>query len=378
VTELCPGQIGVMTCNMKSPREAIIGDTFYAKSEGPMEPLMDLQRPRPMVFAGVYPMDASEHSKLKNAIDKVCLNDFSVTLEPESNPGMGLGWRVGFLGLLHMEVFSQRLEDEYDAQVLITTPSVPYKLKLTENSPTAKLHGKDEIEMTNPSKWPAVNEVKAYYEPFVKATIICPVDYQSDIFGLCSECRGTETGYETIDSVRVKLEFLLPLNEIVVNFFDRLKSKTSGFGSFDYEDAGYEESSLTKVNILLNDNEVPELSTIVHTSHVKERSSQMVEKLVDLLPRQQFKIKVQAATGSKIWARGDVKPYRKDVLAKLKTVRGDEGRVQKLLKNQKKGKARMRSIGNIELLFGIIYQHGRPFPLTMTRSDNVGVGLSNP
>ena len=224
----------------------------------------------------------------------------------------------------------QRLEDEYDAQVLITTPSIPYKLKLTENSPTAKLHGKDEIEMTNPSKWPAVNEVKAYYEPVVKATIICPVDYQSDIFGLCSECRGTETGkedsrygkisyfaasggcvhdifcqdffsiskfmietgYETIDSVRVKLEFLIPLNEIVVNFFDRLKSKTSGFGSFDYEDAGYQESSLTKVNILLNDNEVPELSTIVHTSHVKEKSSQMVEKLVDLLPRQQFKIKV--------------------------------------------------------------------------------------
>jgi len=351
---LSPGQIGVMTCNMKSPREAVIGDTFYRKSDPLLRPLVEIKKPKPMVFAGVYPFDASELPKLRSAVEKVCLNDYSVSLDTESSPALGLGWRVGFLGLLHMEVFSQRLEDEYDAQVLITTPSVPYKLVLRDSSPQVKAGGKKaaskaskEMEVCNPALWPASNEVEEYLEPMVTGTIICPQDYVGAVYGLCAECRGVQTGYEPMDAVRIKMDFLLPLNEIVVNFFDRLKSVTSGYGSFDYEDAGYQSSSLIKVDILLNDKPVQELSTIVHASHVREKGHEMVDKLVENLPRQQFKIKVQAVTGSKVWARGDVKPYRKDVTAKC--YGGDITRKMKLLKYQAEGKKRMKAIGNVEV-----------------------------
>ena len=343
---LSPGQIGVMTCSMKSPRDAIIGDTYFKKSD-PVEPLVQVKRPKPMVFAGVYPFDAGEHPKLKSAIEKVCLNDYSIHLEPESSAALGFGWRVGFLGLLHLEVFSQRLDDEYDAQVLVTTPSVPYKIKLRENSNSAKLHGTTDLEIFNPALWPQPNEVVKYYEPMVTGTIICPQDYLGQIFGLCADRRGEQTSFEAVDQVRSKIEFLLPLNEIVVDFFDQLKSVTSGYGSFDYEDAGYQESSLSKIDIMLNDKPVHELSSVVHSSHAREKGQEMVNKLVENLPRQQFKIKVQAACGSKIIARDDIKPYRKDVTAKC--YGGDVRRKMKLLKFQAEGKKRMKSIGNIEV-----------------------------
>ena len=347
VNSLHPGQVGVMACHMKSPRDALIGDTFHEK-DNPVSPILDIKRPHPMVFAGVYPFEGSEFVKLKDAIDKVCLNDYSVTAVSETSPALGMGWRLGFLGLLHLEVFSQRLEDEYDAQVLVTTPTVPYKVRLKQRANTGDCN--DLVEISNPTQWPEAFRIDSCLEPVVTGTIICPHEYVGSIYGLATECRGEQLSMENIDQLRVKLEFLLPLNEIVVNFFDRLKSITSGYGSFDYEDAGYRESFLTKVDILINDETIPELSTIVHTSRARDKGKEMVSKLKENLPRQQYLIKVQAATGSKILARDDIKPFKKDVLAKLKSnPGGNTGRAMKLLKNQEKGKARLKSIGKVQV-----------------------------
>ena len=348
VDSLHPGQVGVMTCLMKSPREALIGDTFHTK-DNPVPPILDVKRPHPMVFAGVYPFEGSEFVKLKDAIEKVCLNDYSITAVTETSPALGLGWRIGFLGLLHLEVFSQRLENEYQAQVLVTTPTVPYKVCLKGNSHEDTAN-KTFIEVCNPTQWPEKNVIESCMEPVVTGTIICPQEYVGTIYGLATECRGEQQSIENIDQHRIKLEFLLPLNEIVVDFFDNLKSITSGYGSFDYEDAGYREASLSKIDIKINDEIVPELSTIVHTSKARDKGKEFVYKLKENLPRQQYAIKIQAATGSKIIAREDIKPFKKDVLAKLKSnPGGNSGRAQKLLKRQAEGKARLKSFGNIEI-----------------------------
>ena len=344
VKSLHPGQVGVMTCNMRTPQEAVIGDTFHAK-DVPVRPLIEIKRPQPMVFAGIYPFDGSEHVKLKGAIEKVSLNDYSVSVVPETSPALGLGWRLGFLGLLHLEVFSQRLEDEYDAQVLVTTPSVPYRLRL--KGAGTKDSEESFFEVHNPSLWPPKNTIEKYYEPMVRGTIICPQEYVGTVYGLATDCRGEQLSIENIDQVRTKLEFLFPLNEIIVNFFDRLKSITSGYGSFDYEDAGYQESMLTKIDILLNDESVQELSSIVHTSRAREKGKEMASKLKENLPRQQFGIKIQAASGSHILAREDIKPYRKDVVAKC--YGGDIRRKMKLLKFQAEGKKRLKTIGKIDI-----------------------------
>ena len=344
VRSLHPGQVGIMTCNMKSPRDALIGDTYHAK-DSPVKPIIEVKRPHPMVFAGVYPFDASEFVKLKDAIEKVCLNDYSVTAAPETSPALGLGWRVGFLGLLHLEVFSQRLEDEYNAQVLITTPSVPYKIRLKKQHRSSQ--DSEDIVVNNPSHLPERSKIETYFEPIVRGTLICPQEYVGTVYGLASDCRGEQLSMESIDQVRTKLEFLLPLNEIVVNFFDRLKSVTSGYGSFDYEDAGYRETSLNKIDILLNDESVQELTCIVHTSRAREKGKELVSKLKECLPRQQFNIKIQAASGSKILARDDIKAYKKDVTAKC--YGGDVRRKMKLLAYQAEGKARLKSIGKIEV-----------------------------
>ena len=344
VNSLCPGQVGVMTCNMKSPKDALIGDTYHAK-DCPVKPIIDVKRPQPMVFAGVYPFEGSDYVRLKDAIEKVCLNDYSVTSVKETSPALGLGWRLGFLGLLHLEVFSQRLQDEYNAQVLITTPSVPYRVRLKKQCKDSD--NLEYTEITNPSLWPTKSTIDACFEPLVKGTIICPQEYVGTVYGLASECRGVQVSIENIDQMRTKLEFLLPLNEIVVSFFDRLKSITSGYGSFDYEDAGYKETSLTKIDILLNDQCVPELTTIVHTSHSREKAKEMTAKLKDSLTRQLFSIKIQATTGSTILSRDDLKPYRKDVTAKC--YGGDVRRKMKLLKFQAEGKERMKLYGKIEI-----------------------------
>ena len=343
IKSLQAGQVGVMTCNMKSPRDALIGDTYHAKDE-PVKPICDIKRPQPMVFAGVYPFEGSDFVKLKDAIEKVCLNDYSVTTVHETSPALGLGWRLGFLGILHMEVFSQRLEDEYNAQVLITTPSVPYRVRLNKRG---KSNDIEYLEIQNPSKWPDPYMIDTCFEPIVKGTIICPQEYVGAVFGLAAESRGEQLSVEHIDQVRTKMEFSLPLNEIVVNFFDHLKSITSGYGSFDYEDAGYQETMLTKIEVRLNDECIPELTTIQHTSRAREKGKEIVSKLKDSLPRQQFAIKIQAASGSKILARDDIKPYKKDVTAKC--YGGDMRRKMKLLNLQAKGKERMRTYGKIEI-----------------------------
>ncbi len=349
VSALYPGQMGVMTCNMRKPNEAMIGDTFHRKDQ-PVKPLISaaLTRPKPMVFAGIYPLDQSEQNKLRDAIAKVCLNDYSVSCQTETSPALGTGWRLGFLGILHMEVFTQRLEDEYGASVLVTSPGVPYRLQLNEKE--AKKYDCDEnftYEVRNPNLWPEKPAVKSYQEPYVRGTIICPSDYTAKVNALAAEARGQPLSMVALDQHRVKLEFHLPLAEIVTDFFDNLKNVTSGYGSFDYEEAGYRESKLMKVDILLNDVVVPELATVMHSSKAKEKSKKTVARLTDLIPRQQFAIKVQAAVGSKIIARGDVKPVRKDVTAKL--YGGDLTRKMKKLHHQAEGKKRMRAVGNVQL-----------------------------
>lgn len=320
VKALYAGQVGIMTCNMKSMHDAIIGDTFHLKDQT-VEAVMSVQRPKPMVFAGLYPIDQSNFPKMKSAIEKVCLNDYSVSLSIESSPALGVGWRVGFLGILHMEVFTQRLEDEFDASVITTPPSVPYKLKLKKTSiETGFLASKVDEEgfviISNPNEWLEPNQVESYLEPMVKGQIILPQEYLSAVTTLSSKARGRQTSIEFIDQSRVRLEVTFPLAEILTNFFDNLKGATSGYGSFDYEEYGYEEAHLVKVDILINENKVPELATIAHASRAREHGKKLVARLEENIPRQQFAIKVQASVRSKILARADVKPVRKDVTAK--------------------------------------------------------------
>ena len=277
---------------------------------------MSVQRPKPMVFAGLYPIDQSNFPKMKSAIEKVCLNDYSVSLSIESSPALGVGWRVGFLGILHMEVFTQRLEDEFDASVITTPPSVPYKLKLKKTSTeTGMLASKVDEEgfviISNPNEWLEPNQVESYLEPMVKGQIILPQEYLSAVTTLSSKARGRQTSIEFIDQSRVRLEVTFPLAEILTNFFDNLKGATSGYGSFDYEEYGYEEAHLVKVDILINENKVPELATIAHASRAREHGKKLVARLEENIPRQQFAIKVQASVRSKILARADVKPVRK-------------------------------------------------------------------
>uniref|UniRef100_A0A287D7W1 GTP binding elongation factor GUF1 n=1 Tax=Ictidomys tridecemlineatus TaxID=43179 RepID=A0A287D7W1_ICTTR len=295
--KLYAGQVGYLIAGMKDVTEAQIGDTLYLHNH-PVEPLPGFKSAKPMVFAGMYPVDQSEYNNLKSAIEKLTLNDSSVTVHRDSSLALGAGWRLGFLGLLHMEVFNQRLEQEYNAAVILTTPTVPYKAVLS----SAKL---------------------------IKAR------------------RAVQQNMMFIDQSRVMLKYLFPLNEIVVDFYDSLKSLSSGYASFDYEDAGYQTAELVKMDILLNGNIVEELVTIVHKDKAHTVGKTICERLKDTLPRQLFEIAIQAAIGSKIVARETVKPYRKNVLAKC--YGGDITRKMKLLKRQAEGKKRMRKIGNIEV-----------------------------
>jgi elongation factor 4 len=329
---------------MRKAREAVLGDTLHQKDH-PVTPLLDIQPAKPMVFAGVYPFNASEHRDLKLALEKLCLNDSSVTVMVETSPALGQGWRLGFLGVLHMEVFTQRLDQEQDAQVVITAPSVPYRMLLNDNN-SLELRGK-EITASNPSEFLDKREVTLYSEPVVAATIIAPLAYLAGILELCHEMRGVQRNIENIDQTRLNIQFYLPLNEIVTNFFDKLKSITSGYASFDYEDAGYEPSDLVRLDVLLNGTAVPELASICHTSKALGRAKSVVANLKDELPRQQFSIAIQAAVRGKVLARSDIKPVRKDVTAKC--YGGDMSRKMKLLKYQAEGKKRMKMVGNIEI-----------------------------
>ncbi|OXU21105.1 hypothetical protein TSAR_012226 [Trichomalopsis sarcophagae] len=339
------GQVACVTCNMRTSAEAHIGDTLHLKST-PVEPLPGFKIAKPMVYAGVYPMDQSQHLSLQAAIEKLVLNDNAVTVTKESSPALGQGWRLGFLGLLHMEVFNQRLEQEYDAQAVLTAPGVTYKATIFGSKNIVKYQG-ETVVFSNPSHFPDLSIVKELYEPIVLGTIITPDKYFGPVMSLIMERRGLEKSTKNIDNDRIMIQFSVPLNEIIVDFHDELKSLTSGYASFDYEDSGYELSNIVKMDIKLNGHQVEELSTIVHCSKASQKAKQMCVKLLDIIPRQQFLIAIQVCVGSKVLARENLKPYRKDVTSKL--YGGDITRKQKLLAKQKEGKKRMRMIGNIAL-----------------------------
>ncbi|XP_045102602.1 translation factor Guf1, mitochondrial-like isoform X2 [Portunus trituberculatus] len=343
---LYTGQVGYFTANIRNTKEALVGDTFYLKGEE-CEPLPGFRETKPLVFAGVYPMDQSEHGQLKAAIERLCLNDRSVSVSIETSSALGQGWRLGFLGLLHMDVFNQRLEQEHGAQVIMTTPSVPYKIQVQGAKAIQHYRG-EEVIINNPVLWPDPQNIVETSETFVRGTIITPVTYLGDIIGLCQSRRGVQQSIRNIDNNRIIMHYKLPLNEIVVDFYDILKSLSSGYATFDYEELGFELSYLVKLDILLNGYAVPELSTIVHSSKARTEGKRVVEKLKDTLPRQMFKIAVQAAVGGNILARGDIKPLRKDVLAKC--YGGDITRKMKLLRRQAEGKKKqMKMYGNIEV-----------------------------
>ncbi|XP_033218031.1 translation factor GUF1 homolog, mitochondrial isoform X3 [Belonocnema kinseyi] len=372
VKTIYAGQVGALKCNMKSSQEAHIGDTFHLKNS-PVEPLPGFKIAKPMVFAGVYPMDQSQFVDLRSAIEKLILNDNAVTAVEESSPALGRGWRLGFLGLLHMEVFIQRLEQEYGAEPIVSTPGVIYKAKVFGAKNITRYKGEN-VSFSNPTDCPDSVIVKEFYEPMVIGTIITPAEYLGGIKTMCFEKRGVEKSIKYIDNERMILQYILPLNEIIMDFHDGLKSLSSGYASFDYEDYGYEASNIVKMNILLNGNPVEELSTIVHASRASEKGRAICLRLVEIIPKQQFLIAIQAAVGSKILARENLPALRKDVTAKL--YGGDVTRRKKLLARQAEGKKRLRMIGNIalprETFIKVLKSHFRQAWMLMDESRKIG------
>ncbi|CAL8073078.1 unnamed protein product [Orchesella dallaii] len=342
---LYAGQVGYLYCNMRSIKEASVGGTIHP-TNATVEILAGFKKAKPMVYAGVYPMDQSEHPMLRSALEKLLLNDSSVESKVESSAALGHGWRLGFLGVLHMDVFNQRLEQEYGAQVVLTAPNVPVKAKIF-GAKNIKAYGGEIVTVNNPANLPDPVMIEEMSEPFVIGTIITPDVFLGEIMSLCMDRRGVQRDSRNIDSERIMMTFKLPLNEIVVDFYDKLKSITSGYASFDYEELGYEPSNLTIMDILLNGDLIPEMTSIVHVTKAKERGKAICARLKETIPRHQFQIAIQAAVGSRIIAREDIKALRKDVAAKL--YGGDRTRRDKLLKRQSEGKKRMKMIGRIEM-----------------------------
>jgi len=335
---LYAGQVGYIITGMKTIKEARVGDTIY-HTKKPVESFPGFKPAKPMVFAGIYPVESNEFEALSEAIEKLTLNDASVTIEKKTSPALGLGFRCGFLGLLHMDVFKQRLEQEHGLSVIITAPSVRYLVKLS--------HNKGTITVETPSDFPDQNLIEEILEPIIEATIIVPQQYLGNIISLCEEKRGIQKDLSYMDEERVILKYKLPLNEVATDFYDKLKSLSSGYASFDYEEAGYESADLVKMDILLNKKPVDALSTIVHEDKAYYIGRDLVNSLRKVIPRQLFEIAIQASIGAKIIARASVAPLRKDVTAKC--YGGDITRKRKLLEKQKAGKKRMKQIGNVEV-----------------------------
>ena len=336
--ELRAGEVGYMTASIKEIRETRVGDTITDKDNPCEEALPGYKEPQPMVYCGIYPADSAKYPDLRDALEKLQLNDAALQYEPETSQALGFGFRCGFLGLLHLDVVIQRLEREYDMDLVTTAPSVIYKVHKTDGTL---------IELTNPSNLPAPSEIEYMEEPMVRAEIMVTTEYIGSIMTLCQERRGVYEGTEYIETTRAVLKYKLPLNEIIYDFFDALKSRSRGYASFDYEPIGYEQSELVKMDILVNHEAVDALSFIVYAPSAYERGSKMCEKLKKEIPRQLFDIPIQAAIGSKIIARETVRQLRKDVLAKC--YGGDISRKRKLLEKQKEGKKKMRQIGNVEI-----------------------------
>lgn len=335
---LYAGQVGYIITGMKTVREAKIGDTIALKSNK-VEPFPGFKPSKPMMFAGIFPVVNTDFEALADAIGKLTLNDASVTVEKKSSVALGLGFRCGFLGLLHMDVFKQRLEQEYDLVILTTAPSVLYKIELT--------HDRGTIEVENPSDFPDPIKIERILEPMINATIITPEKYLGNVFTLCQEKRGRQTNMSYLDENRVIVTYKLPLNEVATDFYDKLKSFTSGYASLDYEIADYEESDLVKMDILLNSEPVDALACIVHKSNAQSVGRILCEKLKEVIHRQLFEVIIQAAIGVKVLARERVAALRKNVTAKC--YGGDITRKRKLLEKQKEGKKRMKQVGNIEV-----------------------------
>ncbi len=336
--ELSAGMVGYITASLKNVKDTRVGDTITNAADPCAEPLPGYKKVNPMVYCGMYPADGAKYPDLRDALEKLQLNDASLQFEPETSIALGFGFRCGFLGLLHLEIIQERLEREYNLDLVTTAPSVIYKVHKTNG---------EVIELTNPSNLPDPSEIDYMEEPMVKAEIMVTSEFIGAIMDLCQERRGIYQGMEYIEETRAVLRYHLPLNEIIYDFFDALKSRSRGYASFDYEILGYQQSELVKLDILINKEEVDALSFIVFAGNAYERGRKMCEKLKDEIPRHLFEIPIQAAVGSKIIARETVKAMRKDVLAKC--YGGDISRKRKLLEKQKEGKKRMRQVGNVEI-----------------------------
>ncbi len=335
---LYAGDVGYIAASIKNIRETQVGDTVTTAENGAKEPLPGYKKVNPMVYCGIYPADGAQYEDLREALMKLQLNDAALMFEPETSVALGFGFRCGFLGLLHMEIIQERLEREYNLDLVTTAPSVIYKVHKTNG---------EEVWCDNPTNLPPAGEIEYMEEPMVDADIMAPVDYVGNVMELCQERRGIFKNMTYMEETRAQIHYQLPLNEIIYDFFDALKSRTKGYASFDYELCGYVRSELVKLDILLNGDMVDALSFIVHKDKAYSRGRKMTEKLKEVIPRQLFEVPIQAAIGSKIIARETVRALRKDVLAKC--YGGDITRKKKLLEKQKEGKKRMRQVGSVEV-----------------------------
>lgn len=336
--ELTVGDVGYLTASIKRVGDTRVGDTITSAEHPAREALPGYRRMNPMVYCGMYPVDSSEYNDLREALERLELNDSSLQYEAETSQALGFGFRCGFLGLLHMEIIQERIEREFDIDLITTAPSVIYNIKLTNG---------EEVQIDNPSNMPEATEIDEVQEPFVKATVMTPNDYVGAVMELCQRKRGDFIDMKYLDENGVNIVYDIPLSEIVYDFFDQLKSSTKGYASLDYEPIGYKTSRLVKMDILLNGEQIDALSVIVHRDFAYERGKAVVEKLKELIPRQQFEVPVQAALGHKIIARSTIKALRKNVLSKC--YGGDITRKRKLLEKQKEGKKRMKTVGKVDV-----------------------------
>ena len=338
VDKLSAGDVGYIAASIKNVKDTQVGDTVTNADAPALDPLPGYRKAMSMVYCGIYPIENNDYDNLKDALDKLALNDSALEYEPETSAALGFGFRCGFLGLLHMEIFEERLEREYNLDLITTAPSVDYMVYQTNG----------EIRhISNPSDMPEIQKIDHLEEPFVKATIMSPKDYIGSIMELVQERRGVFRNMEYISTTRVMLTYDVPLSEVIYDFFDQLKSRTRGYASLDYEFAGYHRSDLVKLDILVNGDLVDALSAIVHKDNAYRRGRQLTEKLRKLIPRQLFEVSIQAAIGNKVIARESVKALRKNVIEKC--YGGDISRKRKLLEKQKEGKKRMKQMGNVEI-----------------------------
>lgn len=336
--KLVAGEVGWISASIKNIQDVSVGDTITLAKKPTEEPLPGYKKQKPVVFSGIYPIDSSKYNDLREALEKLQLSDSSLEFEPETSQALGFGFRCGFLGLLHMEIIQERLEREYNLELIATAPSVVYEVIKTNG---------EIISVENPTKLPEPQVIDQILEPYVKANIMVPTDYVGNIMDLCQKKRGTYINMNYLDETRVNIEYEMPLGEIVFDFFDQLKSITKGYASFDYDLIGNKPNKLVKLDILLNGEIVDALATIMHKDFAYERGKAVIEKLKEIIPRQQFEVPIQAAIGNKIIARTNIKAMRKNVLAKC--YGGDVSRKRKLLEKQKQGKKRMKQVGSVEI-----------------------------